>query len=165
MVSTAISHDLLKRTFRPNISEKNELLAARIAAAVAVVIAGYFGINPPGFVAQVVAFAFGLAASTFFPAIILGIFSKRANREGVVSGMLVGLIFTSAYIIFFKFMGGTSEQYWFGVSPEGIGALGMVLNFIVSLTVSQLTPPPPQEVQELVESIRIPSGAGQASEH
>ena len=165
VVSTAISHDLLKRTLRPDISEKNELLAARIAAAVAVVIAGYFGINPPGFVAQVVAFAFGLAASTFFPAIILGIFSKRANREGVVSGMLAGLIFTSTYIIYFKFMGGHPEQYWFGISPEGIGTLGMLLNFLVSSIVSQFTPPPPEEIQELVESIRIPSGAGQATEH
>lgn len=165
VVSTAISHDLLKRTFKPDITEKNELLAARLAAAGAVVIAGYFGINPPGFVAQVVAFAFGLAASTFFPAIILGIFSKRANREGVVSGMLAGLIFTTSYIIYFKFMGGMPNQYWFGISPEGIGTIGMMINFLVSIGISQMTPPPPQEVQEMVDSIRIPSGARDASHH
>jgi cation/acetate symporter len=165
VVSTAISHDLLKRTFKPDITEKDELLAARLAAAGAVVIAGYFGINPPGFVAQVVAFAFGLAASTFFPAIILGIFSKRANREGVVSGMLAGLIFTTSYIVYFKFMGGMPNQYWFGISPEGIGTLGMMINFVVSIGISQMTPPPPQEVQEMVDSIRIPSGEGDASHH
>ena len=159
VVSTSVSHDLLKRVFVPSITEKNELLAARIAAAGAVMIAGYFGINPPGFVAQVVAFAFGLAASSFFPAIILGIFVKRANREGVVAGMLVGIIFTASYIIYFKFMGGTPDQLWFGISPEGIGALGMVLNFAVAGVVSRFTPPPPQEVQDLVEHIRVPSGA------
>ena len=159
VVSTSISHDLLKRVFVPSITEKQELLAARIAAAFAVMIAGYFGINPPGFVAQVVAFAFGLAASSFFPAIILGVFVKRANREGVVSGMLVGITFTAAYIIYFKFMGGTPDQYWFGISPEGIGALGMLLNFAVAFVVSRFTPEPPQEVQELVEHIRVPAGA------
>jgi cation/acetate symporter len=164
VVSTSISHDLLKKTFMPSISERNELLAARIAAAVAVGVAGYFGINPPGFVAQVVAFAFGLAACTFFPAIILGIFNRRANREGVVTGMLVGLAFTAGYIIYFKFLGGTQDQWLFGISPEGIGAVGMVLNFVVSLTVSAFTPPPPQEVQDLVEDIRIPQGAASAAE-
>jgi cation/acetate symporter len=128
VVSTSVSHDLLKRVFVPSITEKQELLAARIAAAGAVMIAGYFGINPPGFVAQVVAFAFGLACSSFFPAIILGIFVKRANREGVVSGMLAGIIFTASYIIYFKFMGGTPDQLWFGISPEGIGALGMLIS-------------------------------------
>jgi cation/acetate symporter len=158
VVSTSVSHDLLKRVFVPSITEKQELLAARVAAGVAVMIAGYFGINPPGFVAQVVAFAFGLACSSFFPAIILGIFYKRANREGVVTGMLVGIIFTASYIIYFKFMGGTPDQFWFGISPEGIGALGMLLNFAVAIVVGRFTPPPPQEVQELVEHIRVPSG-------
>ncbi|MFW2389972.1 MAG: sodium:solute symporter family protein [Polyangiales bacterium] len=159
VVSTSVSHDLLKRVFMPSISEKHELIAARVAAAFAVMIAGYFGINPPGFVAQVVAFAFGLAASSFFPAIILGIFVKRANREGVISGMLVGIIFTASYIIYFKFMGGTSDQFWFGISPEGIGALGMVINFAVAFVVSRFTPETPKEVQELVEHIRVPAGS------
>ena len=159
VVSTSISHDLLKRVFAPSITEKQELLAARVAAGFAVLVAGYFGINPPGFVAQVVAFAFGLACSSFFPAIILGIFVKRANREGVVSGMLAGIVFTAAYIIYFKFMGGTPDQFWFGISPEGIGALGMLLNFVVAFVVSRFTPPPPQEVQEMVEHIRVPVGA------
>jgi cation/acetate symporter len=159
VVSTSVSHDLLKRVFLPSITEKQELLAARVAAAVAVMIAGYFGINPPGFVAQVVAFAFGLACSSFFPAIILGIFVKRANREGVVSGMLAGIIFTASYIIYFKFMGGTPDQLWFGISPEGIGALGMLINFAVAFVVSRFTPPPPIEIQELVEHIRVPSGS------
>ncbi|MBT8464031.1 MAG: cation acetate symporter, partial [Deltaproteobacteria bacterium] len=159
VVSTSISHDLLKRVFVPSITEKQELLAARIAAAFAVMIAGYFGINPPGFVAQVVAFAFGLAASSFFPAIILGIFVKRANREGVISGMLVGITFTASYIIYFKFMGGTADQFWFGISPEGIGSLGMLLNFLVAFVVGRFTPPPPQDVQDMVEHIRIPAGS------
>ncbi|NND28256.1 MAG: cation acetate symporter [Myxococcales bacterium] len=159
VVSTSISHDLLKRVFVPSITEKQELLAARIAAAFAVMIAGYFGINPPGFVAQVVAFAFGLAASSFFPAIILGIFVKRANREGVISGMLVGITFTASYIIYFKFMGGTADQFWFGISPEGIGSLGMVINFIVAFVVSRFTPETPKDVQELVEHIRVPAGS------
>ena len=157
VVSTSISHDLLKRFLAPDISEKSELRAARLSAAAAVLVAGYFGINPPGFVAQVVAFAFGLAASTFFPAILLGIFSKRANREGVVAGMLSGLLFTASYIVFFKFLGGTPDQWWFGISPEGIGTLGMLLNFTVALVVSYATPPPPYEIQNMVESIRVPS--------
>jgi len=166
VVSTSVSHDLLKRVFVPSITEKQELLAARVAAGVAVLIAGYFGINPPGFVAQVVAFAFGLACSSFFPAIILGVFVKRANREGVISGMLVGITFTAAYIIYFKFMGGTAEQYWLGISPEGIGAVGMLLNFAVAFVISRFTPPPPQEIQDLVEHIRIPAGsAGPTAMH
>ena len=160
VVSTAISHDLLKRTLTPQISEGVELMAARIAAAAAVLVAGYFGINPPGFVAQVVAFAFGLAAASFFPAIILGVFSKRANREGVVTGMIVGITFTAAYIIYFKFLGGTADQWLFGISPEGIGVLGMILNFVVALVISRFTPPPPEEIQGLIEHIRIPKGAG-----
>ncbi|MEM9731786.1 MAG: VC_2705 family sodium/solute symporter, partial [Myxococcota bacterium] len=161
VVSAAISHDLLKRVIVPSISEKQELLAARISAALAIGVAGYFGINPPGFVAQVVAFAFGLAASTFFPAIILGVFVKRANREGVILGMLSGLIFTASYIVYFKFMGGTPDQYWFGISPEGIGSIGMLVNFVVAFLVSFTTAPPPDEVQEMVENIRIPAGSGQ----
>ncbi len=165
VVSTAVSHDLLKRTLMPDISEKKELLAARIAAAFAVCIAGYFGINPPGFVAQVVAFAFGLAASTFFPAIILGIFSKRANREGVVAGMLAGLLFTGGYIVYFKFLGGSAEQWWFGISPEGIGTFGMLINFAVALGLGRFFPPPPEEVQAMVEEIRVPRGAGEAHTH
>jgi cation/acetate symporter len=159
VVSTAFSHDLLKRTFMPEISERGELMAARGAAAFAVVIAGYFGVYPPGFVAQVVAFAFGLAASSFFPAIFLGIFWKRANREGAISGMISGLAFTSAYIVYFKFLGGTPDELWWGISPEGIGTLGMLLNFAVTIGVSLVTPPPPAEVQAMVDEIRLPSGA------
>ena len=168
VVSTSISHDLLKEVLMPDISEKNELLAARMAAAVAVGVAGYFGINPPGFVAQVVAFAFGLAASTFFPIIIMGIFSKTANREGAVSGMISGLVFTAGYIIYFKFISpemNTADHWLFGISPEGIGTVGMLLNFVVSIVVGKFTPPPPQEIQDLVENIRVPKGAGEASSH
>ena len=156
VISTSISHDLLKNWLKPDIDEKGELLAARIAIAVAVVIAGYAGTLNLGFVAQVVAFAFGLAAASFFPAIVLGIFYKRMNMEGAVAGMLIGLIFTASYIIYFKFGGGTPDQYWFGISPEGIGTLGMVINTVVALIVSRFTPPPPTEVQEMVEQIRIP---------
>ncbi len=159
VISASISHDLLKKVLMPGISEKQELLYARISAGVAVCIAGYFGINPPGFVAQVVAFAFGLAAASFFPAIVLGIFSKRMNRQGAVSGMVVGIAFTAAYIIYFKFVnpGANTADHWlFGISPEGIGALGMLLNFAVSLSVSRLTAPPPADVQALVETIRVP---------
>jgi len=165
VISSSIAHDLLKNWLKPDISEKNELIAARIAITVAVVVAGYFGINPPGFVAQVVAFAFGLAAASFFPAIVMGIFSKRMNMQGAVSGMVTGLIFTAVYIWYFKYGGGTPEQYWFGISPEGIGTLGMIFNFVVSLTVSAFTPAPPDDVQEMVENIRIPRGAGTASSH
>ena len=168
VISASVSHDLLKNILMPDISEKQELLYARIAAGVAVCIAGYFGINPPGFVAQVVAFAFGLAAASFFPAIILGIFYKRMNRQGAVSGMVIGILFTAAYIIYFKFVNpaaNVSENWLFGVSPEGIGTVGMLLNFAVSLTVCHFTAPPPKEVQELVESIRVPRGAGEATDH
>ena len=165
VISTSISHDLLKNWLRPNISEKSELRAARIAIAFAVCIAGYFGINPPGFVAQVVAWAFGLAAASFFPAIVMGIFSKRMNMQGAVSGMLCGLIFTAAYIIYFKYGNGTPDQYWFGISPEGIGTLGMLLNFGVALSVSAMTPAPPEKIKKLVDNIRIPKGAGSASDH
>jgi len=159
VISTSVSHDLLKKGIRPDISEKGELRAARIAAGVAVCVAGYFGIHPPGFVAQVVAFAFGLAAASFFPAIILGIFSKRTNQKGAVSGMVVGLLFTIGYIVYFKFVNAPAnipENWLFGVSPEGIGTIGMVLNFIVSLGISYMTAPPPTEIQELVDKIRLP---------
>ncbi|NND04806.1 MAG: cation acetate symporter [Saprospiraceae bacterium] len=158
VISTSISHDLLKKWLRPQISDKGELKAARIAIAVAVVISGYAGINPPGFVAQVVAFAFGLAAASFFPAILMGIFSKRMNMQGAVSGMIVGLVFTASYIFYFKYGGGTPDQYWFGISPEGVGTLGMIFNFVVALIVSAVTPAPPTEIQTLVEKIRIPRG-------
>ena len=159
VVSTSISHDLLKRTLMPDISERGELMAARFSAALAVCIAGYFGINPPGFVAQVVAFAFGLAASSFFPAIVLGIFIKKANREGVIAGMIAGISVTSLYIVYFKFLGGTPDQYFLGISPEGFGTIGMLVNFAVGHIVSLFTPPPPAEVQELVEKIRVPSSS------
>lgn len=159
VISTSISHDLLKKWLKPDISEKAELRSARIAIAIAVAIAGYFGINPPGFVAQVVAWAFGLAAASFFPAILLGIFNKRMNMQGAVAGMLTGLIFTGAYIWYFKYGGGTPDQYWFGISPEGIGTLGMIFNFIVAIAVSNFTAPPPAEVQDLVEDIRVPRGS------
>ncbi|QQK65235.1 cation acetate symporter [Cobetia sp. cqz5-12] len=168
VISSAISHDLLKKTFKPDISEKQELVAARMAAAVAIVIAGYFGINPPGFVAQVVAFAFGLAASSFFPVILLGIFSKRMNKEGAIAGMLVGLVFTFSYIVYFKFISpelNSAENWLLGVSPEGIGSLGMVLNFVVAVIVCKMTPPPPEHIQHIVEDIRVPRGAGTAVDH
>ena len=165
VISTAFAHDLLKKTFKPDVTEKQELLAARISAGLAICVAGYFGINPPGFVAQVVAFAFGLAAASFFPAIIMGVFNKRMNKEGAISGMIVGIVFTFAYIIYFKFIspGDNNAAHWlFGVSPEGIGTIGAVINFIVALTVSRFTPEPPVEIQRLVEEIRIPRGAGDA---
>lgn len=159
VISTSIAHDLVKKQINPNISEKGELLVARCAAAVAVIVAGIFGVYPPGFVAQVVAFAFGLAASSFFPAIIMGIFSKRINREGAVAGMVIGMLFTASYIVFFKFISpelNTAENWWFGISPEGIGTLGMIINFIASGVISHLSSKPPQEVQDMVESIRYP---------
>ncbi len=159
VISTAVSHDLIKKQINPNISDKAELRYARISAAVAVVVAGYFGINPPGFVAQVVAIAFGLAAASFFPAIILGIFYKKMNREGAVAGMVAGLLFTMAYIIYFKIAFpelNIPENWWFGISPEGIGTLGMLVNLVVSLVIGRFYPEPPKEVQEMVEEIRYP---------
>ncbi len=167
VISTAIAHDLVKRGMSRNISEHRELIVARISAGVAVCIAGYFGINPPGFVAQVVAFAFGLAAASFFPVIIMGIFSRRMNKEGAISGMVSGITFTAGYIIFFKFLHpemNNPSHWWFGISPEGIGTVGMVLNFIVSSIVSKNTPPPPPAVREMVDRIRIPRGAGKSHE-
>ncbi len=159
VISTAVSHDLIKKQINKDISDKAELRYARIAAAVAVVVAGYFGINPPGFVAEVVAIAFGLAAASFFPAIVLGIFYKRMNREGAVAGMVAGLLFTLAYIVFFKILYpeyNTPNYWWFGISPEGIGTLGMIVNLAVSLAVGMIYPDPPEDVQEMVESIRYP---------
>ncbi|CAH8182671.1 sodium:solute symporter family protein [Vibrio aestuarianus] len=168
VISTSISHDLLKKGIKPNMTDKQELLAARLAAVVAIVGAGYLGINPPGFVAQVVAFAFGLAAASFFPAIILGIFYKKMNKEGAIAGMLAGIAFTAAYIIYFKFINPTAstpDNWLFGISPEGIGTLGMCLNFVVSIVVNKFTAEVPTEVQDMVESIRFPKGAGQAHDH
>ena len=167
VVSSAISHDLLKGVFRPGISERGELVWARISAAFAVVLAGYLGINPPGFVAQVVAFAFGLAAASFFPAIILGIFSRRMNREGAIAGMISGIVFTAAYIIYFNYVNpaaNTADNWFLGISPEGIGFVGMLINFVVAGIVSRSSAAPPEEVGRLVESIRVPKGSGPAHE-
>jgi cation/acetate symporter len=163
VISASVSHDLIKKIFMPTISDKGELLAARLSAVVAVCVAGYFGINPPGFVAAVVALAFGLAAASLFPAIILGIFYKRMNKEGAVSGMVVGILLMLFYMAKFKlgWLGDTppASEWWFGISPEGFGSVAMVVNFIVSLTVCRFTAAPPLEVQEIVENIRIPSGS------
>ena len=162
VISTSISHDLLKKLFLQSITDKQELIYARFSAAVAIVIAGYFGIHPPGFVAQVVAFAFGLAASSFFPVILMGIFSKRMNKEAAIAGMITGLTFTFCYIAYFKFVSpetNNAMHWWFGISPEGIGTLGMLMNFAVSAVVMRLTPPPPAEIQQLVANIRVPGRA------
>ena len=159
VISSAVSHDLLKKMVKPDISDKGELIAARIAATAAVCLAGYFGINPPGFVAATVALAFGLAASSFFPAILLGIFSKRINKEGAISGMLVGVSLMLLYMLKFKFGwfgGGTKADWWFGISPEGFGTIAMIANFVVTLAVSSRTPAPSVEIQKLVENIRKP---------
>jgi cation/acetate symporter len=166
VISASVSHDLIKKMIKPSISEKGELVAARLSAVVAVCVAGYFGINPPDFVAATVALAFGLAAASFFPAIILGIFSKRMNKEGAIAGMIVGILLMIFYMTKFKFDwfgGGTEADWWFGISPEGFGTVAMFANFIVSILVSRCTPPPPREVVEIVENIRIPSGAGDAT--
>ncbi len=171
VISTSISHDLIKKQIKPNISDKGELLAARIAIIVAIIIAGLFGIYPPGFVAAVVALAFGLAAASFFPAIILGIFDKRMNKEGAIAGMVVGIILMLFYMIRYKtgligiMDARPASEWWFGTSPEGFGTIAMIVNVIISITVSRMTPAPPKDVQEMVESIRIPSGAGEASNH
>ena len=167
VISTSVSRDLVKN-FNPEISEKKELLIARIAAAGAVVMAGYFGVNPPGFVAEVVAFAFGLAAASFFPVIILGIFSTKINKEGAITGMIAGLVFTIGYILYFKFLYpelNSQAHWWWGISPEGIGSIGMLINFGCCYLVSLFTPAPPQKVQDLIQEIRIPKGAGKAQEH
>lgn len=160
VISSSISHDLIKKIIKPDVSEKGELIAARISAFFAVVMAGYFGINPPGFVAAVVALAFGLAAASFFPAIVMGIFYKRMNKEGAIAGMLTGLLLMLFYMTKFKFGwfgGGTSQDWWFGISPEGFGTFAMLTNFIVSLIVCHITNDPPKEIKDLVEKIRIPS--------
>jgi len=166
VISAAVSHDLIKGIFVPHISERHELLASRVAAAFAIAVAGYLGFDPPGWVAQVVAFAFGLAAASLFPVILLGIFFKRVNKQGAIAGMLTGLLFTYGYIeyfkgLFLKWMGSpwgenVAEHWLFGISPEGIGVVGMGLNFVVAISVSHLTPPPPERIQHLVEHIRVP---------
>ncbi len=158
VISSSISHDLFKRILKPDMTDKQELAYARVAAGAAVIVAGLFGIYPPGFVGEVVAFAFGLAASSFFPAIILGIFSKRTTREGAIAGMLIGILFTGAYIIYFRFINTSAgpDEWLFGISPQGIGTVGMVINFVVTMTVTRFTPAPPQEVQDAVERIRYP---------
>lgn len=169
VISASISHDILKKTFMPQISDKGELMAARGAAVFAIAVAGYLGINPPGFVAQVVALAFGLAAASLFPAILMGIFFKAMNKEGAIAGMLAGLGFTIAYIAYFKspWFGATNTaDYWlFGISPEGIGTIGMFINFAIAIVVSRITAPTPSIVQDMVDDIRIPSGAGVAHAH
>ena len=172
VISSSVSHDWVKNVFKPDITDKQELVVARISAVGAVVVAGYFGINPPGFVAAVVALAFGLAAASFFPAIILGIFYKKMNKEGAISGMIVGIGLMLFYMLKFKFgifdggktaVAGLSKDWWFGISPEGFGFIAMIVNFIVSLTINAFTADPPEVVQEIVETIRIPSGAGDAT--
>ena len=174
VISSSISHDLIKNTINPNISDKGELWAARISATVAVVVAGYFGINPPDFVAAVVALAFGLAAASFFPAIILGIFYKKMSKEGAIAGMLVGVSLMLYYILKFKFgvfdggkssIPGLQDEWWFGVSPEGFGSVAMVFHFVVALIINKFTPSPPKKVQDIVENIRIPVGASPPNIH
>jgi cation/acetate symporter len=173
-ISSAVSHDLIKGMIAPNISEKKELLASRIAMAGAIVVAGYLGMNPPGFAAQVVALAFGLAASSIFPALMMGIFNKKMNREGAIAGMLTGLFSTLIYIFWFKgwfFVPGTEmaantpDNWFMGISPESFGAVGAMLNFIVAIAVSKVTVPPPEHIQHLVEDIRVPKGAEAAVDH
>ncbi|MEO0414428.1 MAG: sodium:solute symporter family protein [Verrucomicrobiota bacterium] len=166
VLSTAISHDLMKKILKPGLSDKEEVRWARIASLGALLVAIYFGINPPSkFVAKTVAFAFGLAASSFFPTLLLGIFSKRMNKEGAIAGMIAGIAFTLAYIVYFQFLGGTPEQYLFGITPEGIGFIGMIINFVVAFIVSAFTKAPPKEIQEMVDNIHIPKGAGDAVDH
>jgi cation/acetate symporter len=170
VISSSVSHDLIKKIINPKITEKGELMAARLSAVGAVCVAGYFGINPPGFVAAVVALAFGLAAASFFPAIILGIFYKKMNKEGSIAGMLVGIISMLLYMMKYK-LGWFDDilpdksEWWFGISPEGFGTIAMLLNFMVSIIIMRFTPEPPEDVQEIVERIRIPSGASDAINH
>ena len=170
VISSSISHDLIKKIINPNITERGELIAARISAILAVCVAGYFGINPPGFVAATVALAFGLAAASFFPAIILGIFYKRMNKQGAIAGMVVGITLMLLYMIkyrlgWFDEVVPDKDQWWFGISPEGFGTVAMVVNVVVSVVISAFTPAPPKEVQEIVENIRIPLGSGPATDH
>jgi cation/acetate symporter len=159
VISTSVAHDMMKRSFMPDISDKKELFYARLAIFIAVLVAGYFGMYPPAYVAQVVAFAFGLAAASFFPAIVLGIFWKRMNKEGAIAGMIAGFGFTAAYIIYFRFLNPSidnAENWLLGISPEGIGTLGTLINTCVAIAVARLTPSPPNEVTEIVERIRLP---------
>ena len=160
VISSSVSHDLIKRIIKPDISEKGELVAARLSALFAVLLAGYFGINPPDFVAATVALAFGLAAASFFPAIVLGIFYKKMNKEGAISGMVIGILLMLFYMTKFKFGwfgGGAESDWWFGISPEGFGTVAMIVNFVVSISVSKFTSPPPKEIIELVDNIRLPN--------
>ncbi len=170
VLSTSVSHDLMKKVLKPNITDKEEMKYARFASFGSLVVATVFGINPPAsFVAQTVAFAFGLAASSFFPTLIMGIFSKRVNKQGAIAGMVCGMLFTFIYIVYFQFIfklpAGTkmTDHYFLGIAPEGIGFLGMFVNFIIAYVVSMMTPPPPPEVVAMIEEIHIPSGAGEAS--
>ena len=171
VISTSISHDLIKKQIKPNISDKGELRWARISILFAVVIAGLAGIKPPGFVAAVVALAFGLAAASFFPAIILGIFDKRMNKQGAIAGMIVGISLMLFYMIRYKtgLIGvmdpRPASEWWFGTSPEGFGTIAMLVNVVIAVVVSRLTSAPPENMQEIVENIRIPSGAGKAIDH
>ena len=160
VLSTSISHDLMKKILKPDLSDKEEIRWARGASLGALLVAAYFGINPPStFVAKTVAFAFGLAASSFFPTLVMGIFSRRMNKQGAIAGMVAGITFTLGYIVYFQFLGGTKDQYLFGISPEGIGFIGMFVNFIVAAVVASLTPEPPEEIRELIDRVRTP-GAG-----
>ena len=166
VLSTSISHDLLKKIVKPGLTDKEEVTWARVASFVSLCIAAYFGINPPSaFIAKTVAFAFGLAASSFFPTLLIGIFSKTMSREGAIAGMVCGIGFTLGYIVYFQFMGGEAQNYLFGISPEGIGTIGMLINFAVSFVVNLFSPAPPAEVQQMVEDIHIPSGSGEAASH
>ena len=175
VISSSLAHDMYCRYLCPNASEAKKVMIGRIAILVAIFAAGYFGINPPGFVAEIVAFAFGLAAASFFPAIFLGIFSTRVNRAGAVTGMIVGLVFTMVYLVmctsnkvlpmFFEHELLTKDQWLFGISPQGIGTVGMLLNFVVTIAISSVTKPPPREVVELVEMVRVPKGSGKANSH
>jgi cation/acetate symporter len=173
-ISSAISHDLIKGSMKPDLSEKDELMIARLAMTFAIIVSTWLGLNPPGFAAQVVALAFGLAAATIFPALMMGIFFRRVNKQGAIAGMLVGLIFTAVYIFVYKgwfFVPGTNnlpdtpDNYVFGISPLSIGAIGALLNFIAAFVVSSVTDEPPKHIQELVESIRVPKGAGATTQH
>jgi len=165
VISASVSHDLIKKQIAPNISEKKELIFARISAGLAVILAGHFGVNPPDYVASTVAFAFGFAASSFFPVIIMGIFSKRMNKQGAIAGMIAGLIFSASYIIYFKFIhpeASVPENWFLGISPEGIGTVGMIVNFIIAIVVMPFTPAPPSEIADIVEEIRLPRPSGEA---
>jgi cation/acetate symporter len=172
VIASAISHDLMgqvifkdKTTGKSTLNEKTELMWARISAIAAICVAGYLGINPPGFVAQVVALAFGIAAAAFFPTIILGVFDKRMNKEGAIAGILVGLLSTVGYAWYFIWGGGTPDGYFLGIAPASFGTVGTILHLVVALVVSRMTPEPPQEIQDLVESIRLPNNAGEAHDH